>query len=133
MAKINMDYEFKTFDGESVPRDSGKTKKVKKGNEEIEEAVLEDTTLKHVCMDALLNPEVELGPDGKPRPVDISGQKKFDRWALATKINNANGVINLKSEEITLLKNLIGKGFGPIVVGPAWDVLEGKGTASPKK
>ncbi|MCK4788372.1 MAG: hypothetical protein KAV87_31825 [Desulfobacteraceae bacterium] len=126
MAKVNMNYKFKTFEGETIPRDTGKTRKVMKGGKETKEVLTEDTVLKRVCIDALLNPEIEISPDGNPRPVEVEGPKKFERYGLASRIYDANGIMELQSEEITLLKDLIGKGYGPIIVHPAWDALEGK-------
>ena len=127
MGKVNMNYKFETFEGKAISRETGETRKVKKGDEEVEEAVTEPTRLKHICISALMNPEIEMGPDLKPRAVQIDGNQKFDRWHLASKIYNANGIVELDSkEEITPLKDLIGKGYGPIIVGQAWDALEGK-------
>ena len=122
MAKVNMNYKPRTFEGESIPRDTGKTKKVVINGQEIEKPITEDYTLKSICIDVLFSPEMT--PDG--RPVQVDGIKKFERWELASKIYNANGIIELKSEEVTQLKDLIGKGYGPIIVGQAWEALEGK-------
>ena len=126
MAKVNMSYKFKTFEGEAIPRNTGKTRKVMKDGRETEEILTEDTKLKHVCIDALLNPEVEIGPDGKPRPVEVEGSKKFERYVLASKIYDVNGIMDLESDEITELKNLIGRAYGPLIVHPAWEALESR-------
>ena len=134
MGKVNMNYKFETIEGEAIPRETGKTRKVKKDGKEIDEVLTEDTRLKHICISVLMNPEVEMGPDGKPRAVEIDGNKKFDRFHLASKIYNANGIIELDSkEEITPLKDLIGSRYGPLIVGQAWDALEGKRGLEVKK
>lgn len=122
MPKVNMAYKFRTLEGKAIPRDTGKTKKVKKGDKEVKEPIYEDLKLKHICIDALLNPEV----DEKGNPVNVVGTKKFDRWELAAKIHNSNGIIELSSDDKDLLKDLIGKGYSPIIVGQAWEALEGK-------
>lgn len=133
MAKVNMNYKFRTLEGETVPRDTGKTRKVIKDKKEIKEAITEDSKLKHVCIDALLNPETEIGPDLKPRAVEIDGNKKFDRWDLASKIHSSNGILDISSDEKAQLKTLVGKRYGPLVVGQAWKALEGKIGLEPEK
>jgi hypothetical protein len=57
-----------------------------------------------------------------PDDQTATGQQKFDRWKLASKIEAGDG--NLSVEEIKLLKDLIGKSYGPPVVGPAWKLLD---------
>ena len=58
---------------------------------------------------------------------DESGLKdidKFKRAELASKINRDPHLV-LSSEEITLVKMMIGKAFGPVVVYKAWPLLDG--------
>jgi len=55
----------------------------------------------------------------------ISGEEKAKRGLLAFRIY-VNQEIDLTVEELGLIKKLIGKGYGPIVVAQAWDMLEGK-------
>ncbi len=54
-----------------------------------------------------------------------TGEQKYDHYCLATKVVNG-GEVNLKSEEISTIKEVIGKYMYPVVVGQAWDLLEGK-------
>jgi len=54
-----------------------------------------------------------------------TGQQKYDHYVLAMKIANG-GDVTLKSEEISTIKEVIGKYMYPVVVGQAWDLLEGK-------
>jgi len=57
----------------------------------------------------------------------ISGQEKAERWKLATKIYFNPKTIDLTIEEVAKIKDLIGKGFpSPLVVGQAWQMLEGE-------
>lgn len=58
-----------------------------------------------------------------------TGEQKYENYCLATKVVGG-GEVTLKSEEISKIKEYIGKYMYPIVVGQAWDLLEGK---DPKK
>lgn len=57
------------------------------------------------------------------RDEKIEGSEKMKRWVLAERIHS-NKEIDLTAEEASLLKNLVGKAFGPIVVGPVWNALD---------
>lgn len=90
-------------------------------DEEIDESGVvkkKDLTLGAVAMSALL---ARLDGDDK-----LSGEKKAQRHSLAHQIVNASEPLELKVEDVALIKDLIGKGFGPNVVGPAWAALEKK-------
>jgi hypothetical protein len=52
-----------------------------------------------------------------------SGEEKFKRYQLAERISTA-GAQEVSVEEVALIKRLIGKGYPPMVVGPAWLALE---------
>jgi hypothetical protein len=49
--------------------------------------------------------------------------EKFKRAELASKISK-NSHVNLSSEETTLVKTLIGKAYGPVVIYKAWPMLD---------
>lgn len=53
----------------------------------------------------------------------LSGEEKFRRYQLAERITAA-GVQEVSAEEVALIKRLIGKAYGPILVGPAYIALE---------
>ena len=72
--------------------------------------------LKAICTTALL---------ALQEKENLSGEEKVKRYELAKRIF-AGGEINLKTEQIVLLKDLIGKSFTPIIVGQAFRMLEGK-------
>lgn len=56
---------------------------------------------------------------------DITGQSMVDRFELALRIKNADVPgVEVQAEEISLIKNLIAKGHGPLVCGRAWKLLE---------
>lgn len=52
------------------------------------------------------------------------GEEKFKRFQLAVRIN-ADSSVDMTPEQAAKLKVLIGKGFGPLVVGPAYTLLNG--------
>lgn len=55
----------------------------------------------------------------------LGGEEKAKRFALAMKIEPK--MIELTAEEVSLLKTLIGKAFGVIVVGQSYLFLEDDG------
>lgn len=54
----------------------------------------------------------------------LPGAAKLERYQLATRINAADGDIELSAEEVALLKQLIGKAYTVLVVGQAYLALE---------
>lgn len=96
--KIDFDVELKTFNGTTLVNVAQKP-----------------LTLRFVCTDALMASfEDERG---------LSGEDKLKRYLLASKIHQTTDG-EVTAEEVALLKLLIGKGFGPNVVGPAYLHLE---------
>lgn len=83
---------------------------LKDGNEEL--------TLGLVCINILLA--------NLPSEKEIDGKEKFKRFKLAQKIDKADNKITINAEEVVLLKNLIGKAYSPLVVGRAYQILEGE-------
>ncbi len=55
---------------------------------------------------------------------NLSGDDKVKRFKLAQRIHDAQGEVDISSEEITLLKSLIAKAYTPLVVGRAFAILE---------
>lgn len=53
----------------------------------------------------------------------ISPEEKFKRFKLAERIGD-DGMQEVTAEEIALIKRLIGRSCQPIVVGPAYELLE---------
>jgi len=74
------------------------------------------TTLKDICLTVLVN---ELPSDREK----ATGDEKFKRYILAGRINKG-GVVEVDAKEIDTLKERIGKGYGAVIVGPAWLLLE---------
>ena len=112
--KVDFSPELKNLDGETLkerlPVDVPLDGKVTKWEFKL-------VTLKYLSVNALL------GIDNEEK---IDGNEKLDRYRLAMKINEATGPIELKAEEIAKIKKLIAKGSGPLVVGQAYEMLEGE-------
>jgi len=72
-------------------------------------------TLKRVMLAALL------ANDQKP----ASDQEKFRRYELAKAVNQG-GDVTLKAEDVALIKVRIATVFSTLVMGRAWDMLEGQ-------
>jgi len=75
-------------------------------------------TLAMICCNALMNQTEE---DAK-----LPGEEKLRRFDLATMVYANKEPSDLKVEDIALLKTLVGKLYGPLVVGPCWKLLEGE-------
>ena len=56
----------------------------------------------------------------------VEPDEKYKKYLLFQKFHNANGTIDLESEEVSLVKSRIGKAYGTLVMGQAYDMLEGK-------
>lgn len=123
--KINMTQELLDVDGKPI----NSTKEcvildmegniIKKGGKEVITVITTDDslTLKKICVDALLmNSQDE----------KISGEDKAKRYQLAMKIHGAKKDVDLESGDITTIKEIIGKNYGPIVVGQTHLMLENK-------
>lgn len=59
----------------------------------------------------------------------ITGEEKFQRFALAQRVWGAT-LVDASSEDVARIKLLVGKFFGPAVVGPAYKALDGKAWVS---
>lgn len=73
-------------------------------------------TLARVACNALL----AMRPDDK-----INGDEKARRYKLAVQLVDA-GEVDLPAESIALTKKLIGEVYNPLIVGQAWEMLEGQ-------
>lgn len=56
----------------------------------------------------------------------LDGKEKHRRGFLQDRIFRAAEPIELDSDEIALIKEMIGQSFGPRVVFQAWEILEGR-------
>jgi len=73
-------------------------------------------TLKKIALEALLT--------GFPDETTLPGEEKAKRYVLAVKIAAADGKLELTSEEVTMLRKVVGKGYGPLVVGQVWKIID---------
>jgi hypothetical protein len=58
---------------------------------------------------------------------NAKGSDKFEQYKLAKKVSSADerlGLVELTSEEVTLLKELSGAIYSPIALGSVWSALE---------
>jgi len=70
--------------------------------------------LRDVCQDALLATYAD--------EKELNGEAKVKRWLIALKCNDL--AANFTVEEVAEIKRLLAKGFGPLVVGRAYELLE---------
>jgi hypothetical protein len=107
---MNIDFSqvITDFDGKPFPFKDGENTK--------------DLTLGRAAVTALSN--ILQGEN------DLPGEERFKRGKLAEKVFG-KGTVALTTEEIVLIKRLIGKAFWPRAVSQAWDMLEGNVAAPP--
>lgn len=74
-------------------------------------------TLRDACQEALAASYQDEG--------NLSGPEKFNRFNLGLKLSAAQ--VNLTIEEMSKIKELVGKAFGSIVVGRVYNFLETEG------
>lgn len=74
-----------------------------------------DVTLKDVSINALL---------GNYKDENIDGNEKLKRFMLATKINEANDELELENDDVTLVRDLIAKGYSIVATARAWQILD---------
>lgn len=98
--KINFDEILLDLQGQPIVQEPGTDKA---------------TTLGWMCVTALT---MVIPSEG-----DVSGKEKYERFLLACK---CKGEADLAVEEVVKIKDLIGKVSGPVVVGRAWNLLEGR-------
>jgi len=93
--KINVNDSFKRIDGLelTMPAEGG---------------VIKNLTIKDVCVNALLT-EVE--------GIVTPPTEKVHRFTLSEGIYKAESEVELKAEDVVLLKNLVGHSYGPLIVG----------------
>jgi len=56
---------------------------------------------------------------------NMSGDDKVKRYDLALLVHNSGAEpLDIKVEDVTLIKAQIGKFYGPLIVGQVWKILE---------
>lgn len=76
----------------------------------------EPFSLKDAAIEALLVPEE-----------NQAGEEKVKRYLIATRIYANPDGVDFTVEEIATIKKVIGKGYGPLIVGQTWELLENAG------
>jgi hypothetical protein len=85
-------------------------------NNDLKSQTGKTITLKDVCIVSLLVPVK-----------DEDDKSRFSKYETWKKIRDAkDDIVELSSEEIVLLKGLIGKNEAQLVMGQCWDMLEGQ-------
>lgn len=77
-----------------------------------------ELTVASVAINALMNVDFE----------KETGEEKVRRYTLAGLIHKeieGKGEVEMEPKDAALIKDLIAKGYGPIVVGQAWPLLNG--------
>lgn len=104
--KVRFDTPLVTLDGQPI----------KEGETQL--------TLRSICVNALT---LDGGP---PSGATDSGAEKFRRYELARKIHASVGELDLASDEIVCIKTAVAKSYITLVVGQAFNLLEGKSCTS---
>lgn len=107
--KIDFDQQLKKIDGTPLFESEVIDNKVVETSEAV--------TLKRVCTNALLSQHRQ--------EQNVTGEDSFKRHQLALRVNNEK-LPELKTEEIVLIKKLLGYLYAPLVVGGSYQLLEGK-------
>lgn len=106
--KIDFSQELKSYNGKPIIMDA-----------ETHEAV----TLGFVAMEALMHPPQS---DDPRTPARLSAADAIARNELARNIFNAEGPLDLKAEDVALIKKLIPQRFvAPVIAAPALEMMEG--------
>lgn len=116
---VNLDADITTMDGEKLfLLDSGAAVTAEQLADLQAQATkpirFKDFTVGRACIEALMS---------SFKDEDISNDAKFDRFALA-QIIRRGGRQELAAEDITLIKELTARAYGPMVMGQVWVALD---------
>lgn len=118
MATININQMLLDINGEPIERE-----KLKKTDNDP--SIMEQLTLKSVCVTALLTPKNTIyDATGKVVIQGDTDKQKFEKWDLYKKFRDAEETVSLSSEETILLKNLIAESEPQLICGQCRDFLE---------
>lgn len=86
-------------------------------------ALVEQTSSKPITLRALaVNALMASFEDEK----NLSGEEKVKRYETALLVHNSQDEpIEMTVEAVALIKRLIGRSYGPLLVGQAWKMLDG--------
>ena len=122
--KIDFNYKFVNFDGSTIPERPDEPEIVD-GEPVIKDGkpIMKKSppfTLRTACVNVLTMREV----DDRGKAKEITGKDKVKRYELAKRIYHAKELVDLQAEEISLLKELVGRIYPPITVGQAFEILD---------
>jgi len=103
--RIKVNQPLRKIDGEKIYKEILKDGKVVETKDEF--------LLKDACVNALLANDDKI----------TEGVEKMKRYLLASKIQQAKE-LELKSEEIVMIKEAVGKNYGALIVGQVYQMLE---------
>lgn len=108
--KINVNVEILDFDGDAIILPPSQ-KLTKDGS--ITTIPAQPFTIKMALQNVLLEQTKD----------DIGIQEKIKRYELALQINKSE-VLDIKVEDVALLKKLVGERYNPLIVGRIFEVLD---------
>lgn len=120
--KVNVTGILKQMDGEDLP-DPAKV-------DDDGKILNEPLTVRAVLVNSLMS-TIPSRKAGVP-PVNLDGKKKLEKYRLACRIQDSDEV-NLISEEVVQLKDLVNEFYGVIVVGQILELLEKADRVDDKK
>lgn len=97
MTGKNLDLPIVDINGKPLPKDTGG-----------------ETLVKDIAVSALFGQYAD--------EQALSGDEKFRRFKLAMTVNDG-GSQDLSPEDVVLIKKLVGKAYGPLIVGQVYNVL----------
>ena len=130
----NLDMVFKTLDGSNMKTtvlDEAKKDELDETGNVIHKKgaikqMQKDLIFRDAMTNVLLTEDLQAckfcGRNGAPE--QIPGEEKARRCYLSMEIHKANNEVDLDREDIKLIKELIGKFYPSLIVGPAWKLLE---------
>lgn len=96
--KVKVNNQLKDPQGKDLPGDKGKT-----------------LTMRDVCINSLLT------------PVQTDDEKiKWEKYEIFKKLRDAKDEVELKLEELNVVKKAVGKIQSQLLMGQVWEMLEGK-------
>lgn len=126
--KIDINYKFKDLEGKIVKEqildedEKGNPRRDKEGFPLLKLGA--PLTLRKICIEVLVNPPLEIDPQTR-RAKETEADEKLKMWNLAQAIHASDGLIDLKSNEIEMLKKLINKRYtSPLTVAQAFSTLD---------
>jgi len=137
--KIDMNYKFRDLDGKVEKErildedEKGNPKRDREGFPMLKLGA--PLTLRKICTEVLVNPPMDIDPATK-RPKEVAADIKLDAWNLAQRIHASDGLVDLTSDEVTMLKKAINRRYpSPATVAQAFAILDptAEGKKKPEK